>query len=233
MSDTQPWWADVQHLRPREHGGTYVRPSSDDAAPATGEDRPIAESRPSGRFTRDGVERLAPLETAVAVAIAEELPRLDDIDWHDFVEGHADAFAGEPAPVAPARRFERGERPSTAPQSPLVDVRRDDDPLAALDWDASPVMDPRFDEFRRDPESGRRTVEIRGQVGDAATAPVPLSAASTTRGARPRPVRTAGDRFHAHPDRVALWAFLLGIVLMLVAAFSAPEADAAVRIIAG
>jgi hypothetical protein len=46
-------------------------------------------------------------------------------------------------------------------------------------------------------------------------------------------VRTAGDRFHARPDRVAMWAFLLGIILMLVAAFSAPEADAAVRLIAG
>ena len=35
----------------------------------------------------------------------------------------------------------------------------------------------------------------------------------------------------ARPDRVALWAFLLGVILMIVAALSAPEADAAVRLL--
>jgi hypothetical protein len=38
---------------------------------------------------------------------------------------------------------------------------------------------------------------------------------------RRRPRRTAAERFAAQPDRVALWAFLLGLFLLLVALISA------------
>jgi hypothetical protein len=56
---------------------------------------------------------------------------------------------------------------------------------------------------------GRRTVTIRGQV------------------ARPsprRPARTVHERTGTRPDRIAMWAVLLGILLVLVAATSSHAA---------
>jgi hypothetical protein len=57
----------------------------------------------------------------------------------------------------------------------------------------------------------RRTIEIRGR-----TVPAP----SVPRGAeldRRRPPRRAIERVGARPDRLALWALLMGIVLIVVA----------------
>lgn len=170
MSDTaeQPWWADVQHLRPRAAGASV----------------PAPEPQAAGRFARTSVMD-SPLETAVAVAIAEDLPRLHDIEWHDFIDSHAEL----------------------------------DDVVGGDVWTESP-------------EPARPTVEIDGR-GDRATIGAidaePEIRTTRRRSAPPAP----GERFHAHPDRVALWAFLLGVVLMLVAALGAPEADAAVRVLAG
>ena len=201
MSDTaaQPWWADVQHLRPREDGGTRRREDLESPASAT----PIR--RATGRFTRTEAAT-SPLETAVAVAITDDLPRLDDIDWHEFVEGHTESVDASGAAL-----------PYASSSTEALD---------GLDWDAPKVWD---DEPQRDPVTGRRTVEIKGQVGGAATATVDDPVSYST--ARRHAPRTAGERFHARPDRVALWAFLLGVILMLVAALSAPEADAAVRLL--
>jgi hypothetical protein len=199
MSDTaaQPWWADVQHLRPREAGGSApARFGDGDAVHARWDDadhaRPEAAvavelgdaPRSSGRFARTSVVD-SPLETAVAVAIADDLPRLHDIEWHDFIDSHQEL----------------------------------DDVVGGDLWE----------EPSKDARPKRRTVEIRGQVDRAATAPVEAEIPTSRRHRAPAP----GERFHAHPDRVALWAFLLGVVLMIVAALSAPEADAAVRLVAG
>ena len=200
MSDTaaQPWWAEVQHLRPRDAGGSRER--SESVAPAASgslfESPIVGDAVPAhatGRFTRTAVTE-SPLETAVAVAIADELPRLDDIDWHDFIDSHAE----------------------------LDDVVGGDVGLDVT-WD---------DEPRREATPGRRTVEIDGHT-DRATAAIDPQLAAEMRESRRRAPVSAAERFQARPDRVALWAFLLGVVLMLVAALSAPEADAAVRLLAG
>jgi hypothetical protein len=61
-------------------------------------------------------------------------------------------------------------------------------------------------EIDRTPAPPRRTVVIRGQV-----APPP----------RRRPPRSLHERAGSRPDRIALWALLLGIALILVAAVSA------------
>lgn len=58
---------------------------------------------------------------------------------------------------------------------------------------------------------GRQTIEIRGR-----TIPAP----ALSRGLdveRRRPPRRAVDRFGARPDRVAMWALLMGLALILVA----------------
>ena len=56
----------------------------------------------------------------------------------------------------------------------------------------------------------RRTVEIRGR-------PVPAPAVPRAELDRRRPPRRAVERVGPHPDRLALWALLMGLVLILVA----------------
>ena len=199
MSDpaAQPWWAEVQHLRPRE--GDERR---DEAR----------EARKSRRFVRD----LARVDTPGAVATAvnddlDQVPLLDEIDWESFVEAHADVDLEHRRGLAAIR-----EANGTA---------TDADRLAALDWDVD--LDPRGDD--RDPVTGRRTVEIRGHA-DRATATVDEPLAAPRIGRR-RPAQSPADHLVGRPDRVAMWAFILGLILMLVAALGTPEADAAVRLV--
>jgi hypothetical protein len=69
----------------------------------------------------------------------------------------------------------------------------------------------------------RRTIEIRGQVDRVhGVAPVPSAGPQRHRG------RRASERVGPRPDRVAMWAVLLGLLLILVALLSSPGADAAV-----
>jgi hypothetical protein len=57
----------------------------------------------------------------------------------------------------------------------------------------------------------RRTVEIRGRTVPAPAVP------RTVEIERRRPPRRPIERIGARPDRVAMWALLMGIVLILVA----------------
>jgi hypothetical protein len=57
--------------------------------------------------------------------------------------------------------------------------------------------------------AGRRTVTIRGQTAQAAPR---------------RPPRRVYERAGARPDRIAMWAVLLGLLLVLVAAASSHAA---------
>jgi hypothetical protein len=57
----------------------------------------------------------------------------------------------------------------------------------------------------------RRTVEIRGR-----TVPAPIVPRSVEIERR-RPARRAVERVGSRPDRIAMWALLMGIVLILVA----------------
>ena len=61
------------------------------------------------------------------------------------------------------------------------------------------------------PYPGRRTVEIRGRTVPAP--PVPRSTELTRR----RPPRGALERIGPHPDRLAMWALFMGILLIVVA----------------
>jgi len=80
---------------------------------------------------------------------------------------------------------------------------------AARSWtDADPPPEPDRRPHLRALESAspeRRTVVIRGQVAPA----------------RRRPPRRAHERVGPRPDRIALWAVLLGVFLIVVAAMSA------------
>ncbi|HEX8083088.1 MAG TPA: hypothetical protein VF529_02295 [Solirubrobacteraceae bacterium] len=148
---TRPWWADVQHLRPAEEGGT------EDRAPRTGrfDRRPTAEHRATA------------------------------------------------APRGVARR-------GTEPREPRR--RERPEPEVWLDESLAPAP--------KKPE--RRTIEIRGQVDRIhGVAPIASPGPQRIRG------RRADERVGPRPDKVAMWAVLLGLLLILVAVISSPSADAA------
>jgi len=63
----------------------------------------------------------------------------------------------------------------------------------------------------------RRTVEIRGRT-------VPAPSVPRAEIDRRRPPRRAIERVGSHPDRLALWALLMGLVLILVAVGTADAA---------
>jgi hypothetical protein len=214
MSDPgAPWWAEVQHLRPRE-----------DAAPA-----PAAPRSPSRRFARSAQE-----QPEAALATLE----------HEV----ADPFApAQPAPDRPRRRGTTDEWTVDDIEGVYADPRSGADLAPWLD-DSPPAESTTWDDsieeaFEQTPswsddvwlmpkgadriENGRRTIEIRGQVDRIHgfnAAPEPASLAQRAR----RPGRRPSDRFERRPDRVAMWAFLLGVLLILIAALSQPgDADAA------
>jgi len=58
----------------------------------------------------------------------------------------------------------------------------------------------------------RRTIEIRGRTVPAPSVPPRVVALD-----RRRPPRRAVERVGPHPDRMALWALLMGLLLILVA----------------
>jgi hypothetical protein len=74
----------------------------------------------------------------------------------------------------------------------------------------------------------RRTVEIRSQVALPSSAPRvqgrPDTRPSTEVARRPRRSMDFGASFATHPDRVAFWAFAMGLMLALVAALSGGQA---------
>jgi hypothetical protein len=132
-----------------------------------------------------------------------------------------------------ARERELGRLPSAvrALDDWSTSAEEADDPL---DWSAQPrrVADSTDDAPEQEPVAaaewsrsappassggvaGRRTVTIRGQVADRYAAPHSSS--------RRRPERRY-ERSGFRPDRAALWAFLLGVMLILAAVTSAHAA---------
>jgi hypothetical protein len=79
-----------------------------------------------------------------------------------------------------------------------------------------------LDDAPPQPKPERRTIEIRGQVDRVhGVAPIQSPGPQRVRG------RMAHERVGPRPDKVALWAVLLGLLLILVAVVSSPDADAA------
>lgn len=88
-----------------------------------------------------------------------------------------------------------------------------------------PSLDERLERWNREfgyaPQgggaSGRRTVRITGQGAEGYAARNGTRASRAQRHQRLRPYERAGFR----PDRMAMWAVLLGVMLMLAAVASA------------
>ena len=199
MSDpAAPWWADVQHLRPRE----------DHVA-----ETPAPSSAPSRRFARGAATQhdaaIATLEHEIADPWATE-----DVvaPWAETLDQSYDAPA-----------------PATAEESPLWDEALEEAFARTPSW--ADEDDPRLLPKGADRiENGRRTIEIRGQVDRIHGFTAPAETQVATRGGGRRRSTRPSERFERRPDRVAMWAFLLGLLLICIAAFSKPgDADASVR----
>jgi hypothetical protein len=104
----------------------------------------------------------------------------------------------------PRRRFTRAGEPQ----------RRESHPRERAAAPAPAAPEPRADavpvEPRIDSLDGRRTVVISGRPGETAVPAV-----------RRRAPRTVGERVSHRPDRIAMWAVALGLLLILIAVLTA------------
>jgi hypothetical protein len=109
-----------------------------------------------------------------------------------------------------------------APDAPAAHVRRDDAdaPAARVQWDDAPAAGDHAAATEAPPRAAlgdpaRRTVKIEGRPEGA------LRGARFHEGPqRLRPARSVGERVGARPDRLAAWAFALGLLLILIAVLS-------------
>jgi len=201
-SEAQAWWADVQHVREtieRRRAGLADAPVARDTG---------AEPRFSRR--------------AAAAPVA-----VDDLDWtqvsatrggdrteHTGRAAHADGAsprARRPAPDAErggARWRRDGDHFDTDAHTDRARASRrraaESEPAGRSEPVAAALAPP----------PSRRTVEITGRT--VAAPPLPRLVEVERR----RPPRRTAERVGPRPDRVALWAVLLGFFLILVAATS-------------
>jgi hypothetical protein len=203
-SEAQAWWADVQHVREsieRRRAGGGESSARLDASSGSSAPLDVPDEQ---RFTRDA---------------ADSLPVMDDLDWTSSLP-------------ARSRRFDHtGTGNGRAGRRSSWDEYDADEPLdfdaerAALenppghrspptaDAEAAGTMAP----TALAPPPARRTVQITGRT-------VAPSLPRLVEVERRRPARRPVERIGPRPDRVALWAVLLGFFLILVAATSSHAA---------
>jgi hypothetical protein len=95
-------------------------------------------------------------------------------------------------------------------ETPLPIIDRADEPTAVLETPAPVVAEDPYMEPPEVAPNGRRTVTITGHPG-ATRRQRPLDA-----GPR-RPPRTFEERIAHAPERIAMWAFALGLLLIVIA----------------
>jgi hypothetical protein len=146
---------------------------------------------------------------------------------HDELWRGDEPFADESAPAdeaAPVESWAAGDEPFGDERSREVAV---EDRWAAADaWAAEHEsaledevveddVDARADGIVRGGVAGRRTVKIGGR---------PAEFHGTPARARRRPPRTVHERLGPRPERIAAWAFVLGLLLILIAVATANAA---------
>jgi hypothetical protein len=229
-SDARAWWADVQYLR-----DDYERT---DAARRRADEADLA-SRTASR-DRDGVEaELSPAHRAARGAHANPIAAAPPAPDGSFASrrGHdlEPALAprrGHGTEQAPAPRRGHDMEQAFAPRrghdmeqafaprrghdmEQAFAPRRGHDTEPAFaprrGHDTAPAFEPRAPLVPGDGALGRRTIEIRGRTVPAPAVP------RATEVDRRRQQRRAIERVGARPDRVAMWALLMGLLLILVA----------------
>jgi hypothetical protein len=225
---TQSWWDDVQHLRPgaaeaaADRGAASARPGSH-LHLATEADLPAAKqpAAPAPRRSRAAAHAEPRLSRAHAAGFADAL----DIDG---------AFGGR------SRRFDRAidgdpgtsrdivlERDYEDDGYDTYDDHVDEPRMIVLEGDvddepaAAPIvrrpLTPEASMHRR----AERTRVLPGNELATFAEPDAAPAVRRVTGHPERPRRSTADRVAARPDRLALYAVLLGLFLVLVAVVSA------------
>ncbi len=133
--------------------------------------------------------------------------------WWADVQHLRDAYertdeACRRADIAERRSARERRQPERAEPRPAEPRER---ALADGEIALQPLAPRRGPHAKGSPLPARRTIEIRGR-----TVPAP-SVPRTVELDRRRPPRRAIERVGTRPDRLALWALLMGIVLILVA----------------
>jgi hypothetical protein len=196
-SEARAWWADVQDVREsieRRRAGL-----ADSSAPLE-----------------------APGERRFARRAAESLPPLDDLDWTSDSGSHAGGRFDRPGTSSrgdhsrPRARRTGAERRGGEGASDRREVERDTGHLSAVPSAASAIAPAATAALS--PPPARRTVQITGRTVSAPTLPRLVEVE------RRRPARRPTERVGPRPDRIALWAVLLGFFLILVAATSSNAA---------
>jgi hypothetical protein len=240
-SEAQAWWAEVQHvlesIERRRAGGAdssapldapserrFVRAAADSPPPGDDVDWTSAlPDRTGGRFIHtDTPQRTAP---------AGRTRRLDDRTRRpDDRTRRPDDRTRRPEDST-RRSDGRTRRPDDRRADEHIDV---DAELAALQTERQPRSAPERPRgtganaranatapgaaVAIEPPPARRTVQITGRPGNAPSRPRLVEIE------RRRPPRRPAERVGPRPDRIALWAVLLGFFLILVAATSSNAA---------
>ena len=120
--------------------------------------------------------------------------------------------------AAPARFADQEELPRR--RRIVEDLRVEAPAVEIPDW-AEPFSDPRWDDRLGGPDyeerDGRRTVLVTGRPEGKA---VPRREVSVGKSARVRRHTPTRARLAGRPDRIALWAVALGLVMAAMAGFS-------------
>lgn len=201
---------DHEHEEPRS--GRRRRPVADWGV---GDD--VFESMPRNRFSRSG--EAPPRERRFAREDGERRPRDEERRPRDE-EPRLRAVEDAPPPPAEAADGAPEAPPAGVPRGGVDDGRRtlrigkDEDvpsEIAAIAAD----RDIPSEELPVPPRPERRTVKIEGRPEGS------LEASRYQRDRGRRPPRTASERIGHRPDRIAMWAFALGLLLIVIAVLTA------------
>ena len=180
----------------------------------------LFDGMPGRRFGRRGADHPAPREDHGASARDAGIPRggvragrrtivisEDDVRFED--ETPAEEFASREDALAARRVHDAvwaGDEPFADPSGEPFAALREEAPDGPHDASWAPAGAPSTAPVAivRGGVEGRRTVKIGGR---------PAEFHPTSR----RPSRTMHERLGPRPDRIAAWAFALGILLILIA----------------
>ncbi|MDX6684873.1 MAG: hypothetical protein QOF86_1001 [Baekduia sp.] len=203
-TDAPNWWADVQQERDDLTGGRGRRPAED----WLGEDIDFVPRRRMARASRDTAAQAPSTRRADGAADSSTGTGAE----HPL---HGVFVPAAHAPVASSRTIELTTDAPAAASSRTIELTTEG-PAAIVPATPADVahelahLSAADDPFATPPPpvGTRRTIQIKGRPGEA-------SAPSRARRHRPR---TASDRVGHRPDRIALWAVALGLILIILAA---------------
>jgi hypothetical protein len=209
------WWDDVQYLREplerkrEKEARRGLRLDARAAARAVAERHatgPVAESEPDFIHGMDSIHELDGMPRTRR--FQRSTPEADDVPRTRRFERSAPDADDDDAPRS--RRFGR-----SAPDRRGRSARPEH--ASPAHADATPAHAPEAPTPLRAP-SRRRTVEITGRTVGAPSLPRLVQID------RRRPARRPAERVGARPDRLALWAVVLGFFLIFVAVTSTSHA---------